>query len=215
MRTRPLWIALAIVLLARGVPAAPAERDLGQGLEYFRVHELPADLPPENLGSKRPCILDVRYVRGGRPAAAALLFWLKAHAGPRSPVFLLANSDTSPALLAPLYPGDAVPGLVILGPAAHDFEPDIALAVSPWAERRAYDAFEKGAPLDSLIHPKVDKVRDDEERLDKEHLPDSAAPPEQAADSAKPAAAAQLPPVDPVLQRAVQLHRSLLALKRL
>jgi len=62
----------------------------------------------------------------------------RAHA-----IFLLANRDTSPELLAPLASPDAVAGLVILGAASPDFEPDIALAVDAKADRRAYDAFEK------------------------------------------------------------------------
>jgi hypothetical protein len=101
------------------------------------------------------------------------------------------------------------------------------VSVAPSVERRAYDALEKGASIDSLISAPVVKERNDEERLDQEHLEDSA-PPDQArdapksetADSAPDAGQPAMPPappplIDPVLQRAVQLHRALVALKRL
>jgi len=209
-----LAVAIAAVAPCAG-RSAPVERDLGDGLAFFRLHAIPSDLPSDASVRQRPCVLDVRYVSGSRTDATALLAWLKLHAGPRTPVFLLANPATSAALLAPLNSADAVPHLVILGPAARDFEPDIALPVAPEIERRAYDALEKGASIDSLIAEPVEKVRDDEERLEREHLPDGALS-DQSADpgpSARPPAPPPL--IDAVLQRAVQLHRTLLALKRL
>jgi hypothetical protein len=207
-------LALFAGLAPGAARAAPLERDLGKGLAYFRVHSLPADLPPDERARGRPCVVDVRYVHGNRAASAALLVWLKSHAGPKSPVFLLANSDTSPALLVPLNSASAVPDLVVLGPAARNFEPDISLAVAPAVERRAYDALENGAAVDSLVTEPVEKARNDEERLDRDRLADSA-PPDQALEPGQPAQAREPPLIDPVLQRAVQLHRALLALKRL
>jgi hypothetical protein len=209
-----LPILLAALAPCAGL-SAPDARDLGQGLAYFRIHSISTDLPTGESARGRACIVDVRYVRGDRVASTALLSWLKAHAGPKSPVFLLANPGTAQVLLVPLNSAGAVPDLVVLGPAARDFEPDISVHVTPSAERRAYDALEKGASIDSLVTEQVEKPRNDEERLDREHLSDSAAP-DQAADTgqaAPPQAAPAL--IDPVLQRAVQLHRALLALKRL
>jgi hypothetical protein len=163
-------------------------------------------------------VLDIRYVQGGADDAGVLLAWLKFHAGPRTPVFLLANAATSPALLAPLDSPDAVAGLVILGSAAPRFSPDIALKVTPERERRAYEALEKGTPVDSLIVEVLKKPRVDEEKLTREHLSDSAVADDDS-DSDEPAAPqpgeAHPQLIDPVLQRAVQLDRALLALKRL
>lgn len=225
-RWMPL-LAFFTVLAPGAVRAAPLERDLGQGLAYFRVHSIPADLPSDESVRHRPCVVDVRYVRGDRAAAVALLAWLKSHAAPKSPVVLLANPDTAPVLLVPLNSANAVPGLLVVGPSARNFGPDISVSVAPSVERRAYDALEKGASVDSLISVPVDKARNDEERLDQEHLEDSA-PPDQARDAQKPETAdsapdagqpakpsAPPPLIDPVLQRAVQLHRALVALKRL
>ena len=210
---KPALLFLSAVLAA-GLRAAPLERDLGQGLAYVRVHALPADLPG-GPGAGHPTVLDLRYVHGGPAEAAGLLAWLKQHASPRTPVFLLANGGTSPELLAPLGSPEAVNGLVILGPAAPGFDPDLAIAVTPEAERRAYDALEQGAPIDSVVVARSDKVRNDEAMLAKARLADSAEEDDSPKPEEKPKPAPPPQVIDPVLQRAVQLDRSLLALKRL
>ena len=221
---------LMLVLSALARAAAPApppvsglERDLGRGLIYHRVHELPADLPTAESARKQPCVLDLRYVHGDATAAATLAAWLKFHATPRAPVFLLANSDTSHALLAPLTSRDPTGSVVVLGAAAPGFTPDIAVRVPAGAERRAYDALEAGAAIDSLLVENVAKPRNDEARLAKDHLPDSTLAdgpavdetpaPDNNSKAAKPPPPAPL--VDAVLQRAVQLHRTLVALKKI
>ena len=222
--------ACLIVLLALlGVGhAAPVSRNLGQGLAYHRVHQLPADLPTDEEARRQPCILDLRYVHGSGEEAATLAAWLKFHATTRAPVFVLANSDTSAALLAVIAPRGAGANAVVLGAATAEFAPDIALKVSAEIERRAYDAFEHGATADSLITEKPDKPRNDEAKLAKERqtqadyaaAQETTPPPiSPAADTADSDAAAKpkppAPPVDAVLQRAVQLHRALVALKKL
>jgi hypothetical protein len=208
-----LLLVLALAAAA-GVRAVPLQRDLGLGLSLLRLHDLPADLAAD-APAGRSYVLDLRYVKGGPAEGAALLAWLRAHAGPHTPVFLLANARTAPALLAPLNSPEAVTGLVIIGAAARGFEPDIALAVPAGAERRAYAALETGTAVDSLITVKNDKIRNDEASRAASRLPDTGAddPPK---DDAAPAAKAAPPAlIDPVLQCAVQVHRSLLALRRL
>jgi hypothetical protein len=205
---------LAFALLAgSGLDAAPVERDLGLGLRYCRVHALPDDLPSVSNGAPRAWVLDVRFVRGGTGAGKALIDWLKGAAGPRTPVFLLANTQTSGEILSPLDSADSVPGLLILGPAAKDFLPDITLNIDSKTDRNAYDAFEAGARIETLLADDRAKPRNDEARLAREHLSDSAL---QDDDSGRPSASAKAAPLmDLVLQRAVQVHRALLALKRL
>jgi hypothetical protein len=191
--------------------AAPTVRDLGRGLAYDRVHQLPDDLPATTFGAT---VLDVRYVHANPPAAAAFVAWLKAHVRLHDPVLLLANPQTSPALLAPFATAEALPGLIIIGPALDRFATDIAVPVSEARERKAYDALESGAPIESLIDYTPEKQRNDEARLAREHLSDA----EMAADDSPPKAdpPAQPPPLtDSILQRAVQLHRAMLALGRL
>lgn len=208
------FVLLAAVLGLVRAPAAPLERDLGQGLAYLRVHALPADLPA-SAAAGHPVVLDLRYVAGGPAEAAGLFAWLKHHAGIRTPVFLLANDRTGAALLAPLNSPEAVTGLIILGAAAPGFEPDIALAVPPAEERRAYDALEHGAATDSLVVTRTDKPRNDEATLAKARLADPADGDDEPPAEEKPKPAPPPQVIDAVLQRAVQLHRSLLALKRL
>lgn len=213
----PRFLLLAVSLAATAFPA-PLTLDLGPGLAYARVHALPGDLPANGAMAGRAWVLDLRYVKDGGPAAAdALASWLAARCGPHTPVLLLANASTGRRLLAGLRGPGPVPYLVILGAAAPGFQPDVAVSIAPAAERRAYDALERGTPLDSLVAGSVDKPRNDEAMLEREHLPDSALGDDSGPGQGDAAGRPEPPPplVDTALQRAVQLHRALVALKRL
>jgi hypothetical protein len=202
--------------------AAPArlERDLGHGLAYCRVHSLPADLPAAS-GKPGAVVLDLRYARGDDSAAPALGAWLKVHCTATTPVFVLVNAETAPALLAYLAAIAPPAGLVTLGATSPRFEPDIALKISPAAERVAYDALEHGTPLDSLLTDSSVKPRHDEASIAQERTgaPGDATtgdPDASDADETTAATPAAPPPViDYALQRAVHLHRALLALRKL
>ena len=208
---------LALVLTTGCSFAAPLTFDLGQGLAYHRAHSLPADLPGSSPTRPQPLVFDLRYAVGDADAATALSAWLKFRAAPRTPVFLLANSATSPALRAAFADRQHTAGLIVLGLAGSDFFPDIALKTTPEAERLAYDALTDASALARLINPPITKPRNDEARLVADYLAGRTSEP-PATDPA-PASTAPTPtpppPTDPVLQRAVHLHRSLLALKRL
>jgi len=193
--------------------ASPLTLDLGQGLAYHRAHALPADLPSASPAKPRPLVLDLRYAAGDADAGTALAAWLKFHAAPRSPIFLLANAATSPALRAAFAARDESAGLVVLGVASAEFTPDVDVPVDPAEERRAYDALETGTALAALIAPPLEKPRYDEAKLVAGRLPARAPPPDL--EPAAPAPSAPPPLIDAVLQRAVHLHRALLALKRL
>lgn len=202
--------------------AAPLERDLGRGLIFYRVHAVPADLPVVPLAPRRTCILDLRYATGGEGAASALDAWLKLNASERKPVLVLANTRTAAALLLPLAARRPASGVLVLGVAASGFQPDLALKISAENERRAYDALEAGATVESLLTENPDKPRNDEARLARDYAAglaasenDSVENPPPAEKSAPPAPASPAPPVDLVLQRAVHLHRALLALKKI
>ena len=54
---------LCLVGFAWSAHAAPLVRDLGDDLTYLRIAKLPEDLPTTNL--MRPCVLDLRYAKGG------------------------------------------------------------------------------------------------------------------------------------------------------
>lgn len=206
---------LLFLLAAALASAAPLQKDLGDGLVYFRVHQLPADLPANTAIKSRPFVLDLRYVKGTAADAVGLKAWLKAHSAVKEPVLLLANHDTSPALLVPLSSADAILGLVIIAPQSAKFASDIAVDDSARRERRAYDALEHGTPVDKLLDDNPDKPRNDEARLARDHLSDEEmeAQAEDPAPTDKPEPPRPL--IDAELQRAVQLHRALLALKRL
>ena len=223
------FLALVLAGAATLAPAAPLTRDLGQGLAYHRVATLPADLPVVAAGPKQPCVLDLRYARGDASAGTALDAWLKFNATARAPVFLLLNADTAPAVLAPLAARLPAAGLIVIGTASAALKPDLALKLAPAEERRAYDALAAGATVASLVIDSPDKRRNDEARLAQDHrgLPypatlartaddslDDLAPELPAAEKS-PKPATPPPLIDLALQRAVHLHRSLQALKKL
>ena len=124
-----------------------------------------------------------------------------------------ATRHGAPAL-ASFPSADSIAGLVIIGASAPGFSPDISLPITPADDQRAYDAVERGIPASSLLDDAPDKPRNDEARLAREHLADG-----QLGDGSADAAAADAhkprPLIDPVLLRAVQLHRGLIALRRL
>jgi hypothetical protein len=203
-----LRLLATIVLLAAGArgSAATLERDLGQGLSLFRVHVLPDDLPTP-AGRPGACVLDLRYAKASDTSPSALRAWIKFNASSRTPIFVVENAQTSPSILACVPMG--VSGLIILAPESDRLGADFQVRVTQDGDRRAYDALEKGAPVESLLHDFPGKPRVDEAYLDKEHISDGDAP-EVPAD----APVVSPPLVDALLQRAVQLHRGLIALKK-
>ncbi|MFM7751177.1 MAG: hypothetical protein ACKPB0_12280 [Opitutaceae bacterium] len=202
-----LATALALAALATGAWAAPLTRDLGDGLTYVRVRELPADLPGGAAAPGQALIVDLRYLAAGRDAAAALLAWAEFRASVRSPLFLLANRETGAELNAALRRVARGKGCVVIGVPGPGFEPQLAAKSEPAAEREAYAALERGEPVMSLLTENPGKVRLDEASLSHPPAEEEDAP---AAEAAKPA-----PPIDAALQRAFHLHRSLRALRRL
>ena len=212
MRVRLLIGALWAGLLSP-MAAAPLEHDLGHGLRLYRLHELPDDLPPAPAGSGKvpPCVVDVRYVKADSDAATAFVAWLKFRAKPRSPVFVLANGASASAVLGALAKREKDGGIVVIGPPNRMLEPDIAVRVSGDDERRAYEALEKGTAVSALLTDNPDKVRNDEASLSRDRLAEASA--DTAADALAPKRTA--PPVDASLQRAVHLHRALVALRKL
>ncbi|HEY1848851.1 MAG TPA: hypothetical protein VGG37_06580 [Opitutaceae bacterium] len=205
--TLPLLAAAALGL--PGALGAPMVRDLGMGLTYYRIRQLPQDQPTPPLGRPGACILDLRYAASDEAAAVALKAWVAFNVSSHAPIFILENAQTDPALLAAL-PGRGPPGLVVLAPESARIGPQIAVKVSAESDRKAYEALEKGADIQSLLRDFPDKPRVDEAYLEKEHLADTDAP-DVGSDKTLPPP----PLVDRLLQRAYQLHRGLLALNRI
>jgi hypothetical protein len=159
-------------------------------------------------------VLDLRYAVADDAAAAALKTALAGRpAG--APLFIRVSPATSPALAAVIrqslaltlgIPGSApIPKVMVQADAAQD--------------RLAYDALETGTALDKLISGKIEKERFDEASLVEEFKNGNpeAAPPEPPDPTVPKAEGTPTPPAplaDRVLQRAVHLHRALLALRR-
>lgn len=212
-KTRLTAVVMCGLLGSSISSAAPLEREVGHGLRFYRIRELPADLPPAPPAEGRvpPCIVDVRYVRADAAAATALEAWLRFRAKPRTPVFVLANAETSPAVLRAVAKREPRGGIVLIGAAGRTLEPDVAVRTTAEDERRAYDALENGAAVASLITENPGKVRNDEESLSRDRLAEASA--DTAADTLAPKQ--NPPPIDAALQRAVHLHRALVALRKL
>jgi hypothetical protein len=201
-----LWVLLIFAPLAS---AAPIEREVGNGLIYLRVRELPADLPARTGGRVAPCVVDLRYVETNAEGAAAFGTWIKSRATRRTPVFVVANADTARPLLKELSTLERGNGVVVVGIPRGAFKPDVAVTASAEDERRAYDALERGVAIGALRVDNPNKVRNDEASLSKDRLA------EASADTTDTSKKEERPPVDAALQRAVHLHRALVALKRL
>lgn len=209
---RGSWVLFLLLLLPLRA-AAPVERDLGGGLGYVRIHRLPADLPAQPAGRAGPFVIDVRYVEASEDAAAAFSAWLRFRASPRAPVFVLANGETAEPLRKVLAQRERGVGVVLVGVEVDRFRPDVPVKTTAEEERRAYVAFEQGAALGSLLEDNPRKPRNDEASLTRERAPEPLPEPPSPGEPAK--AGAEKPPIDATLQRAVHLHRALVALKKL
>ena len=241
-RLRPgIHLLFGVLLCLAGVPRLPASGpaapvpappspahlaaapiDLGQGLTYVRLHRLPEDLPAlESAWSAQALVVDIRYPAGHLDPAGSP----RLTARPRAhPLFVLVGPSTPAALVEELR--KAAPALVTLGLAGPGAGTDIVLDVTPADDRRGYDALDAGKPVDALVGEKERGPRFDEAVLAREHEnadardagppePPAAQPagPPAAQGAAAPAATAAEPAIrDLVLERAIQLHRTLLAL---
>ena len=224
-----LWLLFfglqfSILNLPAETPAA-GPLDLGRNLTYLRLHHLPDDAAAlKDVWSAPALIVDLRYPTG--EPAHALPAGLPARPG-TAPLFVLVGPSTPVELLAAIR--ERAPGLITLGLPAPGLAPDIVLAVTPEIDRKAYDAFDAGTTADALINVKITKERFDEAALTREHdhgaddtpgpaeaPPPLPGPPATPAAAAAPAKPPEPPPlIDVVLQRAVQLHRALLALGKI
>ena len=195
--------------------------DLGQGLAYLRLHSL-AD-SEKALRSAVPgtgaLVLDLRYVTANDEPLDALRAAVTGRA-PTASLFILVSPATPPAI------AQAVSSGLTLGAAGMLPAPKVTVVIDPATDRRAYDALENGTPVDQLISGKIEKERFNEATLVHEFkngnptaeppIPPDPSAPKSAEPAAKPTAPVVSPverPIDRVLQRAVHLHRALLALK--
>jgi len=213
-------LALSSLLLApRSLPAAEVT-DLGQGLSYLRVHALADAGPglPSALAAPTTAVIDLRRATADEASLAALRDGLAVRNPAAARMFILVGPDT-PAAVADIVGHSSA---LTLGIAGSQPAPKVTVQVDAATDRRAYDALETGTPVAALISGKIEKERYDEASLVQDFKSgnvDASPPPAPDPTAAKPAdaKAAATPPaplVDRVLQRAVHLHRALLALRK-
>ncbi len=192
--------------------------DLGQGLAYLGIQSL-AD-SEKALRSAVPgagaLVLDLRYVTANSDSVDALRAALASHST-GAPLFILVSPAT-PLAVAQVITQSPAPALT-LGVAGSLPGPKVVVKTDAETDRRAYDAQQAGTPVAALISGKIEKERFDEATLVQEFKNgnhDAEPPPVPDPTVPKPAAATEKAPplVDRVLQRAVHLHRALLALHR-
>ncbi len=210
MRSLPLFFSLACCALIASLHAAEPV-DLGQGLGYLRVHSLADDQAEitKAAHSDHALVLDLRYAIANDESIAALRATLTQHAS-GTPLFVLVSPSTPPAL------ANAAASELTLGPVGTVPTPKVIVHTDAATDRRAFNAHESGLALDALITGKIEKDRYDESSLMKDFKNGNiAAEPPAGPDPTKPGAPEKVPALtDRVLQRAVHLHRALLALRR-
>lgn len=230
----PLRLLLALTASLSALRAAPATEltDLGQNLGYLRVAELAdvaatvASVVPEN----RALVLDLRYATASGDSPAQLAAALAKRSG-SAPLFILVAPGTPPALASIL---EKLPAqTTTLGVKEAVPTPRVVVAQPAEVDRRAHAAGDSGLPLAALISGKVEKERYDEASLVKDFSNGNRDPrPPPPPPVVRPNGNAPAPPADPanpvpnppvaekapmltdrVLQRAVNLHRALLAIR--
>jgi hypothetical protein len=234
MRTRPSFLFLVTVLFLAVAPGlrAAIEKDLGNSLVYYRITDAQADRTAvlDKIAHRPALVLDLRCLSVSEGFVDALQTVLARTPPPHAARIVLINATTSPALVAML--GTELPYLITIGPRSTSVTPDVAVAISDEEDRRAFAALANGVDLEKLINDNREKRRYDEAKLVQDHSngitpPDSVLPADAEDDTVKTeptnskkesSSAKKVEPaplIDLVLERAVQLHRSLLALKKL
>jgi hypothetical protein len=210
--------ALLLALLLAALPAAAAvpppaapPPEAAPGLAYLRVRDVAAEAGPlaAALAPGRALVLDLRGARAGEADAAAFAAGLAGRTG-RQPLFVLVGPDTPAGLVPERLPA----GVATLGVAGARPKPQVVVAQDPAADRLAFAALDEGRPLEELVGGRLDKERFDEASLVREfENGNPGAEPPPAPDPATSAPATPRPPTDRVLQRAVNLHHALLAVR--
>lgn len=209
-----LFLGLLLSVLA---PATELT-DLGQGLSYLRISSL-AECDAalrQAVPDAGTLVLDLRYTTGGDDALASLRAALTGHSA-TAPLFILVSPATPPAIAQAITASPAA--VFTLGLAGSRPAPKVVVQTDPATDRRAYDALAAGTPVATLISGKIEKEHFDEATLVQEFKngnPAAEPPPapDPTAPKANDPAPKDTPLVDRVLQRAVHLHRAMIALRR-
>ncbi len=209
-------LALAADLSAATTPAGRTE-DLGHGLTYVRpAADNIASLALLKTVVAGPAVLDLRYFSSSKHAsdwAAAI----KTFAASNHLCLVLVSPETTPSLVEGVATG--LPACITIGRASPALNVNIPVETTADSDRSAWDAIGKGADMGKLLTATINKPRYDEAVLAKEHAADlssSDAPPEDLPPPVeKPKTETKTAALtDTVLERAVQIQRGLLALRK-
>lgn len=232
MRQFTSFFVLFIVLFTSPGLHAAIEKDLGQALLFLRVTDASADrsLMLDTIERRPALVLDLRGLNCEADFVAALHSALVKPPLPHAARIVLINAATTSTIVAALD-DDALLSVITLAPRSAKVTADIQIAITAEEERRALETLSNGTPLEKLITYSRDKRRYDEAKLVHDHVngvtPSDDELPADADDdtvTTEPTTKkktngaekkTEQPPHDLVLERAVQLHRSLLALKKL
>ncbi|MFT3828206.1 MAG: hypothetical protein QM691_00720 [Opitutaceae bacterium] len=226
LRLLPLLLAAALVEPAHAAdtpPVAPAETkaaapadpaDLGRGLRYFRPGANNDDASFAAANAASALVLDLRASATNDRSAERLRELLGRRDAARPLLLLLGNA--TPEELRAMVPRHAA-GVLTLATKASAIPADVIVEIDAAQERAALDALAAGRPPRELIEAKIEKQRFDEARLAQNHANGvrEREPVPVARPDTKPAKPSPAPLQDLLLQRAVAIHRALLALDRI
>lgn len=221
-RIASLFRLLAFSALLSAFSSATELTDLGQGLAYLRVKSLAEaeKAVRSNVPADRALVLDLRYGVADEASATALFEALGARKNARHPLLILVSPATPSLAARALEPLSA--RILVLGVVGSTPTPTVVVRGDAATDRRAYDAADGGLPLAALINGKLEKERYDEATLVRDFTNGNRdsrppPPPNPGSTPTEPEIKKSEPvPVltDRVLQRAVQLHRALLAIRQ-
>jgi hypothetical protein len=168
MNTRPFLVGLLSSVLALSCGAG-LEKDLGQGVKYFRIADLEADAALSRSALTQPkTILDLRGATGSKEAVGAFAESLKTSSTDAKTLrIVLVSPRTVPELVAVI--SAPRPRQLTVGARAENLKTDIAVATPADADLKAYQALESGTPLEKLISSNPEKRRFDEAALARTH----------------------------------------------
>jgi hypothetical protein len=207
--------ALTATLHGADATTAAFNADLGKDLGYIRLPD--ASVIAKFKGTQ---IVDLRFTDALEESAEGLARHLQTAAQSGATLFVLVNSATDPLLRRDLAAVQGtVRSLLFIGPTTPELAPEIVTAPELEDERRACDAIAAGTSPIDLIKEDLEKRRFDEAELVRARNNGGASEPTDGTEpDAKPASDAEAKP-DPLkdlsLQRAVFLHRALIALGRI
>jgi hypothetical protein len=200
------------MVLAIATHAAVLTADLGGGLSYIRLADASEIATFEGVE-----VVDLRFTDALEGSAENLAGRLRAPAQSGATLFVLVNAATDPLLRLSLAKVQgSVRSLIFIGPITPELAPEIVTSPDPEQERRACDAIAAGTPPADLVKEQLEKHRFDEAELVRRRANGGTA---ARTDGTEPATADAEPKPEPLkdvsLQRAVFLHKALVALGRI